>query len=170
MWCPRMTHDDTASVTNASRRRRGTGSIYYDGTSWIACIKLRDGNKVRRRAVTEQAAENRLADLLAEHHKAGNLGYGYQPPGTLGLMWMWQTPEKKRARAGVTRRVRFQIFQRDGFRCVYCGATARTSQLHIDHVVPVSKGGTDQPSNLATACADCNLGKADLSTEDERNA
>lgn len=32
--------------------------------------------------------------------------------------------------------------------------------LEIDHVVPRSKGGTDDPSNLVTACLDCNRGKA----------
>lgn len=32
--------------------------------------------------------------------------------------------------------------------------------LHIDHIIPVSKGGQDEIENLLTACADCNLGKA----------
>jgi hypothetical protein len=33
-------------------------------------------------------------------------------------------------------------------------------KLHVDHVTPVALGGTDDPSNLVTACADCNSGKA----------
>jgi hypothetical protein len=33
-------------------------------------------------------------------------------------------------------------------------------RLHVDHVKPVASGGTNEPRNLATACQDCNLGKA----------
>ncbi len=62
---------------------------------------------------------------------------------------------------GVTKRLRFEILSRDGFACVYCGADS--TQLHVDHVIPQALGGTDDPSNLATACADCNAGKASTS-------
>lgn len=55
---------------------------------------------------------------------------------------------------------RFTILKRDGFRCVYCGATPDVSQLHVDHYTPRSRGGTDHPSNLRTACAPCNLSKS----------
>jgi 5-methylcytosine-specific restriction endonuclease McrA len=32
-------------------------------------------------------------------------------------------------------------------------------KLQVDHVLPVSAGGTNKPENLATACAECNIGK-----------
>lgn len=54
---------------------------------------------------------------------------------------------------------RFFVLSRDRYTCQYCGAKAPHVTLHIDHVVPYSKGGTSDPSNLKTACADCNLGK-----------
>jgi len=60
------------------------------------------------------------------------------------------------------KRLRFEILKRDGFRCRYCGATAVSALLHVDHVVPVVEGGLDDPANLVTACADCNLGKSDV--------
>jgi 5-methylcytosine-specific restriction endonuclease McrA len=47
---------------------------------------------------------------------------------------------------------------RDGGRCVYCGSFY---DLTIDHVVPRSKGGTDDRSNLQTLCRPCNEKKAD---------
>lgn len=61
----------------------------------------------------------------------------------------------KRQKIGA--RLRFEVLSRDGFKCVYCGGTER---LHIDHMTPVSEGGTNRIGNLATACRECNLGKA----------
>lgn len=61
----------------------------------------------------------------------------------------------------LSRSLRFEILTRDGYRCRYCGATAQTTELHIDHVLPRSAGGRDDASNLVTACIDCNFGKSD---------
>lgn len=60
---------------------------------------------------------------------------------------------------------RFKIFKRDGFRCRYCGAQPGEKQLHVDHVHPRSRGGTDDPLNLVTACRACNLSKRDHQIE-----
>lgn len=53
-----------------------------------------------------------------------------------------------------------EIFKRDGFRCLECGATNKNSRLEIDHIVPVAQGGTDELSNLQTLCDDCNRAKS----------
>lgn len=61
-------------------------------------------------------------------------------------------------------RLRFQVMQRDGFRCVNCGRSPATQPglvLQVDHVIPFSKGGRTELANLRTACAACNLGKSD---------
>lgn len=65
----------------------------------------------------------------------------------------------------VSKRLRFEIFRRDGFRCRYCGATPEHSELRPDHVVPEALGGKDEPSNLVTACTDCNSGKSSVLLE-----
>lgn len=51
-----------------------------------------------------------------------------------------------------------QIKARDGHACVYCGATAQSSgmHLHLDHLLPRALGGEDVPENLVLACASCN--------------
>lgn len=57
--------------------------------------------------------------------------------------------------------VRFAVLNRDGFRCAYCGrGRADGVQLHLDHLVPVARGGKSTLDNLVTACASCNLGKS----------
>lgn len=60
----------------------------------------------------------------------------------------------------ISKRLRYEILKRDGHRCRYCGATAAEAPLTIDHVVPVALGGTDEPTNLVTACGPCNSGKS----------
>lgn len=56
---------------------------------------------------------------------------------------------------------RFQVFDRDKFRCRYCGRTPDDEiTLEVDHVIPVSKGGSDEIENLVTSCFDCNRGKS----------
>jgi len=58
---------------------------------------------------------------------------------------------------------RYAIYQRDGFACVYCGASARDGNgLSIDHVRPRTLGGSDEATNLVTACLECNAAKRDM--------
>lgn len=59
----------------------------------------------------------------------------------------------------VSKRLRYEILRRDNHACRYCGASAPTVKLNVDHVIPQALGGSDKPTNLVTACADCNSGK-----------
>ena len=57
--------------------------------------------------------------------------------------------------------LRFAVLRRDGFRCAYCGrGEGEGVKLHIDHLVPVARGGLTELENLVTACATCNIGKS----------
>lgn len=56
------------------------------------------------------------------------------------------------------KRTRVRIFQRDGYVCRYCRKAH--VQLECDHVIPVSRGGSNDDSNLATACRPCNRRKS----------
>lgn len=71
-------------------------------------------------------------------------------------------PRRKRA---ISLRVRYAIFLRDRFTCKLCGRSPSSSPglvVNVDHIIPESKGGTLDPSNLRCVCEDCNLGKGDL--------
>lgn len=50
---------------------------------------------------------------------------------------------------------RTAILARWGHACAYCGQLA----THLDHVVPLSRGGADVEANIVPACASCNLSK-----------
>ncbi|MFI2663716.1 HNH endonuclease [Micromonospora carbonacea] len=60
----------------------------------------------------------------------------------------------------VSRALRYQILRRDNHTCRYCGRSAPDVKLTVDHVVPEALGGSDEPTNLVTACAECNGGKS----------
>lgn len=71
----------------------------------------------------------------------------------------------KKKRASLSKRTRFEVFKRDGFRCIYCGCSPVEKSLRVDHVVPVVEGGPDTSDNLVTSCFDCNAGKAGVRLE-----
>lgn len=65
-------------------------------------------------------------------------------------------------------RLRFNVLVRDKFTCRYCGASPNKDPsvtLHIDHIVPWSKGGKTALDNLQVLCSTCNLGKSDIVVE-----
>lgn len=57
-----------------------------------------------------------------------------------------------------------QIYKRQHGHCVYCKAPLRKS-FHVDHVVPIAKGGSNWPKNLQLLCRRCNCSKRDLLPE-----
>lgn len=57
----------------------------------------------------------------------------------------------------ISKRLRFEILRRDGFKCRYCHRDQVI--ITVDHVIPVALGGSDHPTNLVASCDDCNAGK-----------
>ena len=64
-------------------------------------------------------------------------------------------------RGRVSNRMRFSIYERDGYRCRNCGVSQRYAQLEIDHIIPIAKGGKTIYDNLQTLCHKCNVEKGD---------
>ncbi len=130
-------------------------------TEWVYWIDLRDlfdgghtiswighiAEKAWFLPASFVAAVMRLAEDLYGRNAVRLNGRGKKPA----------PPPRERKRSALSLSVRFAVLQRDRFRCVYCGAVG--VELHVDHRVSVADGGTDDPSNLATACIPCNLGK-----------
>jgi len=73
--------------------------------------------------------------------------------------------------ASVSATLRAQILRRNGYTCQVCGRGAgdpdpmtpgRRVQLHIDHIRPLSEGGSNDPENLRVLCSACNAGRSNL--------
>ena len=73
-------------------------------------------------------------------------------------------------------KLRDAIKARDGYVCHYCKQTGDAQYgpdgrpWHIDHLIPVSRGGTDEPSNLVVACATCNIDKGTMTAGEYKAA
>lgn len=63
----------------------------------------------------------------------------------------------------LTNKIRQYVLQRDARTCIHCGAQKR---LTVDHIVPSSRGGSDDINNLVTMCRSCNSTKNDKWPED----
>ena len=64
-------------------------------------------------------------------------------------------------RGKMTPSMRYDVLKRDGFRCVLCGKNTNDGiKLHVDHILPIAKGGKTEFSNLRTLCNICNSGKS----------
>ncbi len=68
----------------------------------------------------------------------------------------------KYKRIGISTKLRYEILQRDGFKCVCCGSR---DQLEIDHIKAVSDGGGNENENLQTLCWACNRGKFEVNRD-----
>jgi len=64
------------------------------------------------------------------------------------------------SRTSLSKKLRFDVFKRDGFTCQYCGVHPSSGVvLEVDHIIPVADGGSNNIDNLITACFACNRGK-----------
>ena len=131
------------------------------------------------RGRTREECESEMASMLAERdslraaeRSAWDAYYRYQKsvseaPGrrpleasrSTGKKAVPKKPHRDRGREYLSPKARFFVLKRDGFACRYCGTKGDSATLHVDHVHPVSLGGTNHPDNLVTACIPCNLGK-----------
>lgn len=65
----------------------------------------------------------------------------------------------RKERLAMTPTMRLTVMKRDKFKCVYCGS-GKEKKLHVDHIVPVIRGGKTVIENLQVLCVECNLAKA----------
>lgn len=133
--------------------------------------KLFDGKK----AAADQVLQQKAAAEQERRQKEKELQAKREQAEKERAQRMAALPEQRRfvaeQRRMMSDSLRYDVMQRDHFRCQICGATqADGVKLHVDHIVPVSKGGKTEMSNLRTLCERCNLGKGDKIEQSDRKA
>ena len=101
-----------------------------------------------QRAALRAACEQRIATFLEQR------GVGAWGQGALNIEPVGES-------------LRFKILKRDRV-CQLCGVGRNKAVLEVDHIVPRSKGGSNDPDNLQVLCARCNRGKSNRDDTDFR--
>lgn len=106
--------------------------------------------------------------LIGKHLIGGTMSLNHSPNLSAKKLneVLKSTSKTVSLRKPLSRKTRFEILKRDLFKCSYCGKNAEEGKLHVDHVIPVALGGTNDIMNLVTACEVCNLGKKAIPLDD----
>ncbi|MCW8040061.1 HNH endonuclease [Acinetobacter entericus] len=99
---------------------------------------------------------NRCADLILNVVHKAQYGRFVSWPENI-------KPERKYSKKQIGIKLRLQVYERDGFKCVTCGVQ---QNLTLDHIKPESKGGESTFENLQTMCKSCNSSKGAKFDED----
>ncbi len=126
--------------------KNNVSSMFCEG-----CMKERNRNSDKKYNATERARKSRLR-------------YGRSDKGKfIFKVNTFKRRAKKRNQIySLTKNDITKIYQRDKNKCVYCGDSDKTKgNIHLDHIVPVSKGGDWSVINMVVSCRSCNVRKKD---------
>jgi 5-methylcytosine-specific restriction endonuclease McrA len=136
--CPEINLFDETHSLNVAFGTNNISGEYDD---------LRDNKKLKLFTYRHYTDCLEFSDFLFEHLDKKKISKYYRVKG--------------KRRTPISKKLRFEIFIRDNYTCQYCNRTLSDGiKLEIDHVLPISEGGTDDYENLITACQDCNRGKS----------
>lgn len=134
----RYYEDRDLEVEDRPRRTRPTDERLISSTAYERFVKYDDGYR---------------CEACSDQHKCRvHLLKNPQP--------IVVNPDGSFKRSPISQALRHEVFKRDEYKCIECGSTDKDSILHVDHMLPVSQGGTDEMSNLQTLCSKCNLAKS----------
>jgi ATP adenylyltransferase len=124
------------------------GVIQYDGTSGVVRLGT-PPLTLEQRAYLKAACEQKVSDYLAKR------GMG---------LWDYRLIDD----TAVPGSVRYQVLADGDFRCALCGATDKERPLDVDHIIPRSRKGSNDKSNLQILCSKCNRAKGNKDDRDFR--
>jgi|GEM_PF-2331190 len=118
-----------------------------------------DYDRLARLCGTTKSALKKTIKTLIEDKKIVRIEGGF-----------WTDQFKKWDKFSVRQKLstdlRQEVFNREGYRCTYCGD--ENGPFHIDHIFPLALGGLDSSENLTVACRSCNLRKGAKTLEEWR--
>lgn len=149
------------------------GVAWHLGEAEGSLARLPHGPKMDRWVAEVEGRLQRLAAVGLVSHIDASYWRGFRQPTdwTLGEAALKRlgpakvpagsgSRTKRTPRKAISQGTRFDVLERCGFRCFYCARKgSEAGELEIDHVMPVTKGGSSHVSNLVAACRDCNQGK-----------
>lgn len=130
-------------------------SIEVIGCAWMLVAHCVERDMTIKRSLLNPRAPARLFGI-SEHRWAK-----LQAPITTlaGQILEASRVTTKYGRGSLPYALRMAVHERDGGNCMYCRVPVELDGFHVDHIHPVSRGGSDDLINLGCACAPCNLSK-----------
>lgn len=133
----------------------------------------KDVEKTRKYALAKyyEHHEDRLSygkkyrEEHADKVKAKNKRWAKNNPDKVRARTLRRVARRKGAEGTHTAEDVLALYEEQCGRCAYCGITLY-DQYHVDHVIPLDKGGSDWPENLLLACPFCNCSKANKMLEE----
>ena len=150
-----LAYIETGNASEAYRRSYDVQDMKPESINRKAKELIDNGKITHRVARLKEAA---LETWLAT--KACDIVDGFYAAKAKRVLADTIVDNKKTIKAKKT--TRYAVFLRAGFKCQCCGAKPMPTNdvvLHLDHVIPKSMGGIDDPINLQALCRDCNLSK-----------
>lgn len=99
----------------------------------------------------DKSASFNFADIVVSLNSVSRSSLDYETKKILNTV----------ERGEISDSLRYDVLRMSNFRCSICGASAQEgARLHVDHIIPVSKGGKSELSNLRVLCERCNVGKS----------
>jgi len=111
-------------------------------------VLVRDGDTYKLASPFDQLKESERLELIATCEKRIE-----------DHIETWGDQFKSRNDDPVPGSTRYEVLRRSGGRCELCGASHEEIQIDVDHIIPRSKGGTNDESNLQALCRTCNAQK-----------
>ena len=118
---------------------------------------FRDGLYVTERPVRDAEIEEVSLAIKATHYRSDSQ-LKRLAAEVANFEALDQVSRDARNRRALRDDVKLFVWARDGGKCVRCRAD---KELHFDHVIPFSKGGSDESENIQLLCRSCNLAKSD---------
>jgi hypothetical protein len=159
-----------------SGRKRADGTILEGGTGVSRAALLNTVKGLVAKGLLSQEPVELAPGYYVNRYVLCALGGSYAAPTSLRITleafrrhleqrrpFLKEAPLVKYGWRG-WKALREIIFEVDSFACQYCGSAG--GHLVVDHIIPRSSGGSDEPTNLVTACLECNSSKANRTPEE----
>ncbi len=142
--------------------RKAAAKAWYERNAEVKRAYARQWRKEHKAEKREYARQYNRANR--EGHNVRRKRYEANHPEMVRARQQWKD-YKKRARSVSGSRQATVLWFRErqeaaDLRCEYCDKVVMAGQWEADHIVPVARGGSNKPSNLAVACIKCNRDKA----------
>ncbi len=99
-------------------------------------------------------------DYLPEEKESACKNYGHICPVFFVHEPCTETNELRRVGRSIPYHVKTRVARRDNYICQECGRYLKDDEVEFDHIIPISKGGSSEESNLRLTCRECNRRKS----------